>query len=206
MAREILNIYKRLGKLEDVGGFIEENCKRQGSKLHGKETMDASIIDTLPENSTFIGAMGSPERRRWIEEIEQRRFEFDTLIHPSAVMGDFVNVGKGCIVCAGVVLTCDIEIGRHSIINIGATISHDSVIGDFVTVAPGVRMGGYVSIGDGCWIGIGATIIDRISIGSGSFVGAGAVVTKDIPENVLAAGVPAKPIRRMTESEWRKLI
>jgi acetyltransferase-like isoleucine patch superfamily enzyme len=79
------------------------------------------------------------------------------------------------------------------------------VIGDFVTLAPGVRVGGYASIGDACWIGISATIIDRVSIG-GSFVGAGAVITKDIPDNVLAAVVSAKPIRKVSESEWRRPI
>ncbi len=55
-------------------------------------------------------------------------------------------------------------------------------------------------------IGVGTTIIDRVSIGKGSFIGAGAVVTEDIPENVLAVGVPAKPIRTLSESDWIELV
>ena len=47
--------------------------------------------------------------------------------------------------------------------------------------------------------------MDRVSISKGSYLGAGAVVTKDIPENVLAVGVPAKPVREMTEVDWREL-
>lgn len=65
---------------------------------------------------------------------------------------------------------------------------------------------GNVRIGDRCWISIGATIIQKVSIGKGSFIGAGTVVTKDLPENTLAVGLPAKPIKKLSESDWKKLI
>ena len=54
--------------------------------------MDATIIDTLPKDTIFIGAMGSPKRKRWIEEIEGKGFGFDTAIHPSVIAGDFENI------------------------------------------------------------------------------------------------------------------
>jgi len=206
MAREVLSYYNGLNKFEEIGGFIEEHCERKGLKIHGKSLMDASIIDTLPKKMIFIGAIGSPKRKRWIEEIEQKGFNFDTLIHPSSIVNDFVNIGKGCIISPGVILTCDIKIGRHSIINIGSTINHDCIIGDFVTIGPGVNIAGKVTIGNECWISIGVKIINRVSIGKSSFIGAGAVVTEDIPENVLAVGVPAKPIRKLTYFDWERLI
>lgn len=206
MARETLNIYRDLGRFDEVAGFIEENCKREGLKIHGKSMMDASVIDSLPKNSIFIGAMGNPKRKRWIENIELKGFNFDTAIHPSAIIGNSVNIGTGCIVCPRVVMTCDITIGQHTIISIGSTINHDSIIGNFVTISSGVNIAGKVIISDESWIGIGATIIDKVSIGKGSYIGAGAVVTKDIPENVLALGIPAKTIRKLSESDWERLI
>jgi sugar O-acyltransferase (sialic acid O-acetyltransferase NeuD family) len=205
-ARETLNFYKELGRFDDIGGFIEENSKQAGLKIHGKSVIDALSIASLPKDSIFIGAMGSPIRKRWIKEIEQKGFNFDSLLHPSAIIGDSLNIDKGCIIYPGVILTCDIKIGRHSIINIGSTINHDCTIGDFVTIGPGVNIAGNVTIGDGCWISVGVKIINKISIGRGSFIGAGAVVTKDIPDNVLAVGVPAKPIRELDESSWKELI
>lgn len=54
-----------------------------------------------------------------------------------------------------------------------------------------------VTIGDDCWIGGGAIICPGVTIGKGSVIGAGAVVTKDIPENSLAVGNPAKVIRKL---------
>jgi len=206
MAREALNIYRDLGRFNEIGGFIEENCKRAGLNIRSKSVMDGSVIDTVPKNSVFIGAMGSPKRKRWIQKIEQKGLNFDIAIHPSAIVGDSLNIGKGCIICPGIVLTCDIKIGKHSIINIGSTINHDCTIGDFVTIGPGVNIAGHVIIGDECWISIGVKITNKVSIGKGSFIGAGAVVTKDIPENVLAVGVPAKPIRKLNESDWDELI
>ena len=206
MAREVLDIYKDLDKSKEIAGFVEENCKDINSKIYNINIFESSIIDILPKTSILIGAMGSPKRKRWIGEIKQKGFDFDTLIHPSAIMGSDVKIDKGSIVCPMVVLTCDIKIGQHSIININTTINHDCVIGDFVTICPGVSIAGNVTIGDESWIGIGATITDEISIGRGSFIGAGAVVTRDVPDNVLAVGVPAKPIRILNESDWVKLI
>ena len=87
----------------------------------------------------------------------------------------------------------------------GSTVSHDCAIGDFVTVAPGVNVAGNVTIGDGCLIGVGAKIVNDIRIGKGSCVGAGAVVTKDVPEGMFAAGVPAKPTRKVRESDLKGL-
>lgn len=53
-----------------------------------------------------------------------------------------------------------------------------------------------VIIGDNCWIGYGAQIMSGVSIGENSIVGAGAIVTKDVPKNVVVAGVPATIIKR----------
>ena len=74
MARETLIFYKDLGRFEEIGGFIEENCKKEGLKIHDKSVIDSSVIDTLSKDSIYIGAMGSPKRKRWIEEIEGKGF------------------------------------------------------------------------------------------------------------------------------------
>lgn len=206
MARETLSIYRDLGRFHEVCGFIEQNSKRVGSKIHNIIIMDASIIESLPKNSKFIGAIGSPLRKKWIKEIEEKGFDFDTAVHPSAIIGENVDIGKGCIICPGVVTTCDIKVGRHTIINIGSTINHDCEIGDFVTIGPGVNIAGRVTIEDCCFIGIGAKIINDVHIGKGSFIGAGAVVSDDIPENTLAVGVPAKPVKKLNRSDWEVLI
>ena len=58
-----------------------------------------------------------------------------------------------------------------------------------------------ITIGDNVWVGAGVHIMGGITIGKNSIIGAGSVVTTDIPENVIAAGVPCRIIREITEED-----
>lgn len=58
-----------------------------------------------------------------------------------------------------------------------------------------------VKIGNNVWIGAGVHINQGVTIGDNTIIGSGSVVTKDIPANVIAAGVPCKVIRKITEKD-----
>ena len=58
-----------------------------------------------------------------------------------------------------------------------------------------------ITIGDNVWVGAGVHIMGGVTIGRNSIIGAGSGVTKDIPENVIAAGVPCRMIRKITEED-----
>lgn len=208
MARETYHIYKDLGRNDGVKGFIIQNKYERRSATHtmyGKPVVVEKNHATKQEYS-YIGAIGSPNRRMWVEKLENQGFAFDTLIHPSASLWDGVHISQGCIISKGVVLTCDISIGRHTIVNINANINHDCIIGTCVTIGPGVCIGGHVSIGDYAWIGLGTTIIHNIRIGGSSIIAAGSVVVRDIPDGVLAMGVPAKPVRKLKKNDLDNVI
>ena len=190
-AREVLNIIIDLGREEDVLGFVEQHSVREGEVLNDKKVYDEKVLDFAPSGTKLTGAIGSPKRRIWIEQLEQKGFEFETLIHPTVVKSRWVKIGRGSILCAGNVLTNNIEIGNHTIINLGCTVGHDVRMGNYVTVSPGVDISGNVTIEDGVWVGIGSTLIEKTKVGKGSYLGAGACVTKDIPPGVLAVGIPA---------------
>ena len=90
-----------------------------------------------------------------------------------------------------------IEIGRHCDLGPDCLIltgSHE--IGDSRQRA-GEVIARPVKIGDGCWIGARVTILGGVSIGRGCVVAAGAVVTRDIPDNCMVGGVPARIIREL---------
>jgi acetyltransferase-like isoleucine patch superfamily enzyme len=60
---------------------------------------------------------------------------------------------------------------------------------------------GYINIDDDAWLGTGCIIFPDVRIGRGAVVGAGAVVTKNVPDYTVVAGVPAKPIKKLNIPE-----
>lgn len=58
-----------------------------------------------------------------------------------------------------------------------------------------------IVIGDNCWLGGDVTILPGVTIGNNTIIGAGSVVTKDIPENVVAVGNPCRVLRAITEED-----
>jgi sugar O-acyltransferase (sialic acid O-acetyltransferase NeuD family) len=151
------------------------------------------------ENLFYLTALGSnPVRKKVVERIEaiyENRIAPWTLLHPSAWIGEDVEIGAGSCIAPGVIVTTRASIGRHCILNIKASVSHDCVIGDYVNINPGATICGWVNIAEGAYIGTGATLKDRVSVGANSIIGAGAVVVRDIPDNVTAMGVPARVIK-----------
>lgn len=94
-----------------------------------------------------------------------------------------INIGKGAFIAPGVCLAC----AGHAIL-------------------PEQRMEGIgyskpITIEEDVWIGANSTVCGGVTIGKGSIIGAGSVVTKDIPAGVIAAGVPCKVIRKITEAD-----
>ena len=141
----------------------------------------------------FFVAIGNAEvREHMFELLDEKDLAIVSLIHPAAVLGREVHIGRGTAVMAGAVINSDTVIGEGCIINTGATVDHDNRISEFVHVSVGAHLAGMVSVGKGTWIGAGAVISNQISICGGCMIGAGAVVVKDIHEAGTYIGVPAK--------------
>ncbi len=205
MAREVLEMYRYAGRIQEVCGFVI-NSEGQAKKIKNRKVFNENEIILKNKNTFFIGAIGNPFRKKWIRMLIKKNVKFDNIVHPSAVIGSKVKYGTGNVICANSVLTEDIAISDHVIINVGVTINHDCKIGNYVTIGPGANIAGRVSIGDGTFIGIGVVIKEKIKIGNNVFIGAGAVVVNDVPNNVLAYGSPAKIIKKISEADLRELI
>ena len=171
--------------------------------LHGTTQDDYPVFGgcdyfaNLNEDVYAVIAIGSARVKKLVAEklSAYQNVHFATLIDPSAIISDRVQIGKGCIICAGSILTVDIKIGNHIIINLDCTLGHDDVINDYVTIYPSVNVSGNVEVGEEAELGTGMQIIQGKRIGKQSIIGAGAVVVKDIPEKCTAVGSPARPIK-----------
>jgi acetyltransferase EpsM len=121
--------------------------------------------------------------------------DFATVVDPSAQIGRDVTMGPGTVVMPGVVVNVGVRVGAHVILNTSCSVDHDCRIESFAHVSPGAHVGGRCTIGEEAHVGIGASVRQRIRIGSRVTIGAGAAVVADIPDDVVAAGVPARVIR-----------
>jgi len=157
-------------------------------------------INTLIKRNDAIAValgIGIPAvKSKIVERLRDSSFEFPTLIHPSALIGnDSVSIGKGTIICAGNIITCNIRIKDFVTLNLCCTVGHDTVINDFSSFMPTVNISGEVTIQEKVYVGTGAKIINQLEIGENTIVGAGAVVSKNLPPNCTAVGIPAKPVK-----------
>lgn len=125
-------------------------------------------------------------------------FKFATIIHPSAVLASHVRVGMGTVILALSGIGVDSVIGEHTIINTAAIVEHDCIIENFCSIAPRSVLAGNVTIKAHAFIGTGAAIIPGKEVGSRTIIGAAAVVTQSIPSDVVAVGVPAGVIKKVS--------
>ena len=155
------------------------------------------LLDSLIRYDGVIVAIGNNSvRLNKIHLLQANNAPLCNIIHPNAVVSQYVEINSGTVIFAGAVINIDVKIGWGCIINTGATIDHDCVLGNGVHVSPGAHLGGGVSVGEIAWIGIGACVRQLIEIGRNTIVGAGAVVVKNVPDDLTVVGVPATVLRR----------
>ena len=176
----IENGYQDIVFLDD-----NENIKQcAGFIVTGKVIEFIKMLD-----SDFIVAIGNAKIRK---QIQEELSNVITLIHPKAVIGRDVVVGRGTVVMAGAVINNGSAIGKGCIINTSSSVDHDCKIGDFVHISVGSHIAGTVSIDNNTWIGAGAVVSNNVHICENCMIGAGAVVVENINESGTYIGVPAK--------------
>jgi len=116
-------------------------------------------------------------------------------IHPTAYIARNAVLGQGVQIMANATVCARSVIGNYCIINTSAIVDHECNIGTGVHIAPGAKLAGCITVDDLAFIGTAAVILPRMKIGRNTVVGAGAVVTKNLPDNVIANGNPARVIR-----------
>lgn len=185
-----------------VKAVLDDNSSTHGSKLQGVSVLGSidSWVD-YAEDCEFVIAIGNPRTRRLVVDKMNKLGvpRFTSLIHPSVRLSNTVKISPGAIVCAGTILTTDIDIGEHCIFNLNVTVGHECTVDDFVTVAPMVAISGNVTLGKLVEVGTGAVIRQGLTLERGSMLGMGGVLTKNIPERIIFAGNPARKLKEIIE-------
>ena len=169
----------------------------------GFDLLGYSIITDIDEldnfyNFNFAIAVGDNYiRERIYKELVLKipNLVFPALVHSSAVISFFAEVGAGTVVMPKAVIGPNSKVGKFCLINTNASIDHDCVMFDYSSLAPSAATGGAVTIGYRSSICIGASIKQGLIIGDDCIVGANSYLNKDLPNNQVAYGTPAKQLR-----------
>ena len=201
-AKEVLFLsLQSLGDNHEFCGFIEHNANR---KIFNCMNIDYPVHDEanflkeiLPQDNIdlYIG-IGNPKLIASVYS-KFKDYNFPNLIHPNFVGHlSSIQMGKGNIITAGCVFTVDIEIGHLNIFNLNTTVGHDAEIGNFNVFNPGCNVSGSVKIGDCNLFGTNSTILQGVGFGNYSTLGAGSLCNKEVGDNLIMVGVPAKPLQK----------
>lgn len=188
--------YTIAGFLDDLNPIDRRLSFNSAPVLGGREQLRNLAASNVKH--VIIG-IGNCQSRLEIAEITRYHgLNLATVIHPQAIIAKDVYVGNGSLIVAGAIINSGAEIGSNVIVNTAASVDHDCRIEDGAHICPGVRLAGNVVVGQAAWIGIGAVVIEGVRIGARSVIGAGSVVLRDIPDNTVAYGVPAR-VARLTD-------
>lgn len=186
----------------DAIGFFDADDNKLGMEAHGLRVLEnyakSSLTDLIAKyetNKFFIGFGNMKYRRTVFEKFVESGWEPVNIFHPDAVISPDAKIGKGVLIEAGCLITPNPIIGNNVVINTGSQVNHDNVVEDHAYIASGVVLSGGVTIRENTLIDDGVVVTLGTQVGTECIVGAGSVVTKDIPNKVVAYGVPARVVR-----------
>lgn len=185
-AKVIIDILKS-SRIE-LEGLVDDNP-------NVNELLGYPVFHRKANISPLIISIGDNKIRQ--EIVHKLNVEFGIAIHPSAIMSPTATVEEGTVIMQGAIIQSCVHVGKHCIINTGTSVDHECVIEDYVHISPHSTLCGNVHVSEGTWIGAGSTILPGVKIGKWCVIGAGSVVTKNIPDGVLAVGNRCKILKKI---------
>ncbi len=213
---EIAAFIKNAKKTTPVKAYIDGNLENSDFgdiKAFGQNNFwvlfgeNTDVVSFIEKNSEKIKKheIESDRRNSAIPMLDKRFIE--ARIEPGAIIRDRVLIKKNAVIMMGAVINIGAEIGENTMIDMNAVLGARATVGNNCHIGAGAVLAGVleppsaspVIIEDGVLVGANAVVLEGVRIGKGSVVAAGSIVTRDIPEGMVAAGIPARVIKTVAE-------
>lgn len=198
-AKEVLNVCIQ-NNIPNIA-FYDDMTKESPDLLYNQYpilTNTSQIVDYFQNyGNNFTIGIGNPVLRNHVFiKIKELGGNLTSIISTEARIGSYdVSIDNGTIILPGVTISNSVKIGWGTMIYYNSIITHDCQIDNFVEISPNVTLLGRSKVSSFTHIGAGAIILPDVHVGGNVIVGAGAIVTKNIPDNCVVAGIPAQKIK-----------
>lgn len=194
----------------NIIGFFDDNSKSLGRKVHGIEMLGHQEDLLTPEfrkkiDQVFCPIGDNKVRTRYLQELNDYGYETPNFIHDSVILNPDVVLGKGVYLLPGVIIMPHTAVEDFVIISMGSKIAHHTKIKRGAFISTGVNVGANVIIKSKAFLGISSTVMTGVEkVGKNSVIGCGAVVIRNVEDNYVVAGVPAKTLKVLEIQEEKK--
>lgn len=213
-ALEIIKLIKNSKKITNSRTYIsgELNKINFGKlKFIGNESFGV-IIDDLQPTKELLKKYSDFIKSYYTEILNRNSAipladlsKYSARIEPGVIIRDMVEIGNNAVVMMGAVLNIGAVIGEETMIDMNVVVGGRAEVGKKCHIGAGTVLAGVIEppsatpviIEDNVLIGANAVVLEGVKVGKNSVIAAGAVVTKDVPENSVAAGIPAKIIKKI---------
>ncbi|TDJ54291.1 MAG: 2,3,4,5-tetrahydropyridine-2,6-dicarboxylate N-acetyltransferase [Ignavibacteria bacterium] len=189
------------------------NCDFYGSSISGILFCEYSEFeDFYNKNKTYI--------TKYKIEIDRRNSaipmadltQYNCRIEPGAIIRDMVEIGDNCVIMMGAVLNIGAVIGEKTMIDMNVVVGGRAIVGSNCHIGAGTVLAGVIEppsaqpvvIEDDVMTGANVVILEGIKVGKGAVIAAGSVVIRDVEPNMVMAGIPAKPLKKVDDKTKSK--
>jgi sugar O-acyltransferase (sialic acid O-acetyltransferase NeuD family) len=182
----------------EIAGFIDDNESLWGTVINdipvvgGVDYLSGISADgNLPY---AVIAIADPKIKELIAGKLDGRVKWENIIHPTAIVSGYAEIGVGNIFQIHVVIGPDVIIKNHCHINTFSTVGHDAVLKNYVSIMSHCDITGHCILEERVYVATSVIMIPSRTIGADAFLGAGSVIIKNVEAGTRVLGYPARRI------------
>lgn len=185
----------------EIAGFLDDDNEKIGMRILGIEVLGplSMIGDLIRRDITDLYApLGDNRvRQRVLEQALSNGLETPCFIHPEARIHHTVVNGKAFYVLPNTNIMPHTQFHDFVMISMGVNIAHHVICENACFFSQGANIGASIHIGESAFVGIGATVMTGVKrVGRNTTIGAGSVVIRDVPDDAVVVGNPARRIQK----------